>query len=105
MTCGHSQTMKIGLEGLSWSDPVSDQLRVTLCCRERATESDADVVAYSKLSSPWENTQSRLLLSLMSSESGFRGGREMEDTLVTPVARPAMPTVPCRSSCPPKLIT
>src|SRR5262249_44179255 len=78
MTCGHSQTMKIGLEGLSWSGPVSDQRRVTLCCRERVTESDADVVAYSKLSSPWENTQSRLLLSLMSSESGFRGGREME---------------------------
>jgi hypothetical protein len=53
MTYRHSQTMKIGLEGfIMVRGPVSDQRRDTLCCRERVTESDAGVVAHSKLSSP-----------------------------------------------------
>src|SRR5262245_56031366 len=30
------------------------------------------------MTSPWARTQSRLLLALLSCESGFRGGREME---------------------------
>ena len=52
--------------------PVSDQRRVTLCCRERVTESDAGIVAYSKLSSPLgEHVEQIVVCSLMSSESGL----------------------------------